>query len=108
MAKSKAKKGTRKSSPPHLAENFRQVISHAEELLHATAGELGERAQEIRGQLASKLEAAKDKLHNLDDVKEVAEEGIKEADRVIRRHPYESVGVALVAGLVIGALISRR
>jgi len=33
---------------------------------------------------------------------------MKEADRVIRKHPYESVGVALVAGLLLGALLSRR
>jgi len=33
---------------------------------------------------------------------------MKEADRMIRKHPYESVGVALVAGLVIGALLNRR
>ena len=41
-------------------------------------------------------------------MKEAAEEGMKEADRMIRKHPYESVGVALVAGLVIGALLNRR
>jgi ElaB/YqjD/DUF883 family membrane-anchored ribosome-binding protein len=104
MAKTKAKKPSRKGA----SHNIREVISHAEELLHATTGDLGEKAREVRHQLVRKLEAAKEKFQDLDDVKEAAEEGMKEADRMIRKHPYESVGVALVAGLVIGALLNRR
>ena len=84
------------------------MIANAEELLQATAGELGEKAKEIRKELVRKIEAAKEKFQNLDDVKEAAEEGLKEVDQVIRKHPYESVGAALVAGLIIGALLNRR
>ena len=84
------------------------MIADAEELLQATAGELGEKAREIRKELVRKIEAAKEKFQNLDDVKEAAEEGLKEVDQVIRKHPYESVGAALVAGLIIGALLNRR
>jgi len=108
MAKTKAKKTSRRGASSQASHNIREVISHAEELLHATAGDLGEKAQEVRYQLVRKLEAAKEKFQDLDDVKEAAEEGMKEADRMIRKHPYESVGVALVAGLVIGALLNRR
>lgn len=108
MAKTKPKKPSRKGASSQASHNIREVISHAEELLHATAGDFGEKAQEVRHQLVRKLEAAKEKFQDLDDVKEAAEEGMKEADRMIRKHPYESVGVALVAGLVIGALLNRR
>ena len=108
MAKTKAKKPSRKGDSSKASHNIREVISHAEELLHATTGDLGEKAREVRHQLVRKLEAAKEKFQDLDDVKEAAEEGMKEADRMIRKHPYESVGVALVAGLVIGALLNRR
>jgi hypothetical protein len=108
MAKTKAKKPSRKGDSSKASHNIREVISHAEELLHATTGDLGEKAREVRLQLVRKLEAAKEKFQDLDDVKEAAEEGMKEADRMIRKHPYQSVGVALVAGLVIGALLNRR
>ena len=84
------------------------MISHAEELLESTAGELGQKARGLRQQLVQKIAAAKERFADFDDVKEAAEEGVKEADRMIRKHPYESVGVALVAGLVIGALLTRR
>lgn len=108
MAKSRSKKKVRTSASGKISHDVREVISHAEELLQATAGELGDKAREVRQQLAHKIEAAKEKFQSLDDVKEAAEEGMKEADRMIRKHPYESVGVALVAGLLIGALINRR
>jgi ElaB/YqjD/DUF883 family membrane-anchored ribosome-binding protein len=108
MAKIKSKKSSRKTGKASLGREVRGVLADAEQLLHATAGELGEKVNEVRKQLARKIEAAKERFHNLDDVKEVAEEGLKEVDQVIRKHPYESVGAALVAGLIIGALLNRK
>ena len=107
MAKSKAKKSGTKGVGKER-HHLQEVIAHAEELIESTAGDLGEKAQEIRRQLAKKIESAKERFQDLDDVKEAAEEGMKEADRMIRKHPYESVGVALVVGLLIGALLNRR
>jgi ElaB/YqjD/DUF883 family membrane-anchored ribosome-binding protein len=108
MVKSKTKKAGTKKSSGKERHHLQEVISHAEELLESTAGELGEKAREVRQQLVQKIAAAKERFADFDDVKEAAEEGVKEADRMIRKHPYESVGVALVAGLVIGALLTRR
>ena len=108
MAKTKVRKSSRKSAKASIARDVRGVIADAEQLLQATAGELGEKAKEVRKELARKIEAAKERFHNLEDVKEAAEEGLKEVDQVIRKHPYESVGAALVAGLIIGALLNRK
>jgi len=60
MAKTKAKKPSRKEVSSKASQNIREVISHAEELLHATTGVLGEKAREVRHQLVRKLEAAKE------------------------------------------------
>ena len=108
MVKTKTKKVGSKKSAEKERHHLQEVIAHAEELLESTAGELGEKAREVRQQLVQKIAAAKERFEDFDDVKEAAEEGMKEADRMIRKHPYESVGVALVAGLLIGALLSRR
>ena len=107
MIKSRAKKSGTKGAGKDR-HHLQEVIAHAEELIESTAGDLGEKAQEVRRQLAKKIESAKERFRDLDDVKEAAEEGMKEADRMIRKHPYESVGVALVVGLLIGALLNRR
>ena len=107
MTKSRAKKFGNKGAGKER-HHLQEVIAHAEELIESTAGDLGEKAQEVRRQLAKKIQSAKERFRDLDDVKEAAEEGMKEADRMIRKHPYESVGVALVVGLLIGALLNRR
>ena len=109
MVKTKARKSSRnRSSSSSIRREVRGVIADAEQLLHATAGELGEKAKEVRKELTRKIEAAKERFQNLEDVKKAAEEGLKEVDQVIRKHPYESVGAALVAGLILGALLNRR
>ena len=108
MRKNPSRKSSRKSARVSIARDVRGVLADAEQLLQATAGELGEKAKEVRKELARKIEAAKERFQSLEDVKEVAEEGLKEVDQVIRKHPYESVGAALVAGLIIGALLNRR
>ena len=108
MTKTRVKKSSRRTAKASIARDVRGVIADAEQLLHATAGELGDKAREVRKELARKIEAAKERFHNLEDVKEAAEEGLKEVDQVIRKHPYESVGAALVAGLIIGALLNRK
>ena len=59
MAKTKVRKSSRKSAKASIARDVRGVIADAEQLLHATAGELGEKAKEVRKELARKIEAAK-------------------------------------------------
>jgi ElaB/YqjD/DUF883 family membrane-anchored ribosome-binding protein len=41
-------------------------------------------------------------------VEERAMEGARATDRVIREHPYQSIGVAFGIGLLIGVLVTRR
>ena len=44
----------------------------------------------------------------LERAEEKAVERAKAADRVIREHPYQTIGVAFGLGLLIGVLVSRR
>jgi ElaB/YqjD/DUF883 family membrane-anchored ribosome-binding protein len=37
-----------------------------------------------------------------------AKAAAKKADTVIRDHPYESIGVAFVVGLLMGVLVTRK
>ena len=85
MAKSRSKKTVRQAASSKISHDVREVISHAEELLQATAGELGDKAREVRQQLAHKIEAAKEKFQSFEDVKEAAEEGMKDHRLPIER-----------------------
>jgi len=88
-----------------LVQDFKVVVHDAESLLKATAGELGDKAREARARLAASLDSAKGSFHRLED-KAVA--GARATDRVIRDHPYQSIGIAFGVGLLIGVLVSRK
>jgi len=88
-----------------LIQDFKVVVHDAESLLKASAGDLGEKAREARSRLAASLESAKGSFHK---VEEKAVAGAKATDKVIRDHPYESIGIAFGVGLLIGVLVTRK
>jgi ElaB/YqjD/DUF883 family membrane-anchored ribosome-binding protein len=85
------------------------VVQDAEGLIKATAEDLGEKlsdkAREARSRLLASLESAKDSCRSLENR---ALAGAKATDRVIREHPYQSLGISFGAGLLFGLLVSRR
>jgi ElaB/YqjD/DUF883 family membrane-anchored ribosome-binding protein len=88
-----------------LATDLKLVMRDAEDLLKATAGAAGDKVGKIRHHLASTLESAKTTCGRFQD-KTV--QAAKATNRTIRAHPYESLGIALGTGLVVGALVARR
>jgi len=92
-----------------LVCDVKEVITDAEALLRATADDLSGKAKEARAKLTEKVGVAKERLTQLEGVvREKAVEGAKETDRMIREHPYESLGVAFGLGLLIGILVNRK
>lgn len=96
---------TNETNMGKLVEDLGTLSRDAEAMLHATSGQTGEKLTEIRGRLAATLESAKATCRRLEE-KAVA--GAKAADKTIREHPYESIGVAFGVGLLIGVLVGRR
>ncbi len=88
-----------------LLTDLKVLARDAEEMLKTTAGQAGDKMSDLRTRLASALESAKATGHRLEE-KAVA--GAKATDRAIRQHPYESLGIAFGAGLLIGVLAGRR
>jgi len=92
-----------------IVADMKAVIADAEELLKATTGATGERIAAARARAEETLKAARVKLSRLDDVViDQAKETARAADEYVREHPWGAVGIAAVAGLLIGVLISRR
>jgi ElaB/YqjD/DUF883 family membrane-anchored ribosome-binding protein len=88
-----------------LVADLKVVVRDAEALLRATAHGVGEKAQEAREKLTVALDQAKVTCRQIE---ERAIEGAKATDRIIREHPYHSVGVAFGIGLLIGVLVTRK
>ena len=88
-----------------LVQDLRVVVHDAEELMKATATDLGDKAREARVKLAATLESAKASCKRLEE-KTLAT--AKAADRVIRDHPYQTIGVAFGLGVLVGVLVNRK
>lgn len=88
---------------------FNNIMADLQELV-ARAGKLsGQELATIRLQISEKLSVAKEKLHHLsEDASVAAHKGVDNTEKLIKDHPFQSVGIAALAGLVLGALISRR
>jgi ElaB/YqjD/DUF883 family membrane-anchored ribosome-binding protein len=88
-----------------VKEDLRNLVRDAEELLKATAGDMSDKAKEARSRLSEAIEKAKVTCQRLN---ERAVATAKATDKVIREHPYESMGVAFGVGLLIGVLVARK
>lgn len=92
-----------------LGTDLDELSRNAEAMLEATAGQTGEKLTALRNRLSSALKSARATYQKVEE-KTIA--GAKVADKTIREHPYESIGVAAgVAfgiGLLIGVLAGRR
>ena len=92
-----------------LASDLRIVVADAEELLRATAGQMGEKAVIARERIQESLRAAKDKLSRAEEaVVDKTKAAARATDDYVHDHPWGAVGIAAAVGLVIGMLISRR
>src|ERR1041385_7119291 len=88
-----------------LVTDLKRVVHDSEELLHDSAEVVGEKAHELRERLTRMTESAKDACHRME---KKAKQGAKATDKVIRNHPYQSIGIALGLGVLIGALAARK
>ena len=88
-----------------LVSDLKSVTKDAEELLKTVSGEQGNGSSELRMRLSSAIESAKATYRSLEE-KTVA--GAKATDKVIREHPYESLGIAFGLGLLVGVLVTRK
>jgi ElaB/YqjD/DUF883 family membrane-anchored ribosome-binding protein len=90
----------------HVIRNgIGNLVDDARALMDATAGVAGDRVGEARERLAEALESVKEMAGN---VRDKAVEGVNATDEAVREHPYQALGIAAVAGGIIGFLIGRR
>jgi len=88
-----------------LVGDLKTVAHDAEELMKATANHAGEKVVELRERLSTALDSAKVTAQRLE---EKTIEAAKAADRAVREHPYQSIGIAFGVGLLIGVLVARK
>lgn len=88
-----------------MTNDLSTLAEDARALITATANVAGDKVGEARERLAAALENSKE-IYGRVRVKAV--EGAKVADKTVRDHPYQAIGIALGVGALIGCLIARR
>lgn len=93
-------------TPGELASELRALVAEAEKIL---GDERANPSHTAVAALRERFEAAQEQLGNLyTEAKEKVVTGAKHADQTIREHPYQSLAIALGAGVLLGVLIGRR
>ena len=70
--------------------------------------EAAERQENETGQLRAKLEAAMEKAKEVcARLEEKTAAAARTADKVVREHPYQAIGIAIGVGVLIGVLVMR-
>jgi len=98
-----------KQGTNRLADDFRAVVTDAEQLLRAAANQAGEGYAEARERLEASLKAARRELDTLEhQVVDGARRAGRATDGYVRDHPWESIAVGAGIGVLVGLLIGRR
>lgn len=91
-----------------LMVDMRAVVTDAEELLRATAGQAGDKISAARERIQSNLAVAKDRLVDAEhDIAERTKQAAKATDDFVHENPWRAVGIAAGVSLLVGMLISR-
>ena len=86
-------------------DDLKTLLHEAEQALGNTAGEAGDKFDELRGRLRSAIDNSK---YSFQALRHEAQRRAKQADQLVRENPYYAVGVAAGVGAIIGVLVSRR
>jgi ElaB/YqjD/DUF883 family membrane-anchored ribosome-binding protein len=93
------------ATPDKLVRDVRVLVQDAEDLIEATAGDIGEKTREARAKLAGALVVAKDSLGKAEDA---AAEGVRLANAILQGYPWQCLAAAFVTGVVLGMVAARR
>lgn len=96
-----------------LLADFNAVVHEADELLQFVADEGGDRADALRSKVERNLNAAKKRLHGLEDaVIDTTRATARATDEYVHANPWQTVGVAAglgaACGVVLCLLLLRR
>jgi ElaB/YqjD/DUF883 family membrane-anchored ribosome-binding protein len=92
-----------------LADELSHAVAEAHTILQHASTETGERAHDLRLQVEEKLRHARHKLQDLNSTaRDQAVEAARAADDFVHARPWQAVGIAAAAGIVIGLLLNRR
>lgn len=96
------------ASSAALAEELRNVVDQAEELLRAIGEDGSDVVSQLRARVFDAVDTAKTRLSDLEEQAAGAtQQAASSVEEYIRANPWTTVGVAVGVGLLVGALLTR-
>ena len=91
-----------------IAADLRTLIADTEELLSLTASASGDQIDVLRARLRSQLDEAKVSLADASDMARAKYQVAAEnADQYVHDNPWQSVGIGVGVGILLGVLAAR-
>lgn len=96
-----------------LLADFNAVVHEADQMLKSLSDEGGDRADALRSKVERNLNAAKERLRDLEDtVMEKTRAGVRATDEYVHENPWQTIGAAaglsVIFGVALGVLLYRR
>ena len=96
-------------SQERLVSAIRSEISDAEELLSATADQVGEKMSRLRERIQSRLREAKLQLADAEAMLVAKTRAAARAtDDYVHESPWAAIGIAAGVGVLVGLALGRR
>lgn len=97
------------SEQQRLVTDMKSVIADAEDMLHATADQVGEKVANLRARIQERLKDARVRLSAAEAALITKTRAAARAtDAYVHESPWTAVGIAAGVGLLVGLIIGRR
>ncbi|MDO8862104.1 DUF883 family protein [Haliea sp. E1-2-M8] len=97
------------SARKQFAEDFKAVVADAEALIAATANQGDEKLVEIRARAEESVKAAKATIAEMQSAMVMrSKEAADAVDVYVHESPWQSIGIAAGAGVIVGLMLSHR
>lgn len=97
------------SAQEKLVTDIRAVIADAEEILHATADQTGEKIAALRVRIQDRLLDARERLTAAEIVLvDKTRAAARATDDYVHANPWQAVGIGAGIGFLLGLALGRR
>ena len=97
------------SDQQQLVSDMKSAIADAEDMLHATADQAGEKVASMRARIQERLKGARARLADAEAALVTKTRAAARAtDAYVHESPWTAVGIAAGVGLLVGLILGRR
>lgn len=92
-----------------LVSDMKSAIADAEDMLHATADQAGDKIASMRARIQERLKGARIRLADAEEALVTKTRAAARAtDAYVHESPWTAVGIAAGIGLLVGLVLGRR